>query len=61
MRGFICYGRARPQGCRFVGPEGMGGALEDIYDAIIAGQRNGEATMPLEDFEAELRAEGLAE
>jgi hypothetical protein len=32
---------------------------EDIYDNMIAEQRAGEPTMPLEDFEDELRAEGL--
>ena len=32
---------------------------EDIYDNIVADSRKGEPTMPLEEFEAELRAEGL--
>ncbi len=32
---------------------------EDIYDSMMAMERNGEPSMPLEDFEAELRAEGL--
>ena len=32
---------------------------EDIYDNIIADSRQGETTMPLAEFEAELRAEGL--
>ncbi len=32
---------------------------EDIYDNIIADSRKGEATIPLAEFEAELRAEGL--
>ena len=31
----------------------------DIYDSMMAMERNGEPSMPLEDFEAELRAEGL--
>jgi hypothetical protein len=29
---------------------------EDIYDNIVADSRKGEPTMPLEEFEAELRA-----
>ena len=32
---------------------------EDIYDSMMAMERSGEPSMPLEDFEAELRAEGL--
>jgi hypothetical protein len=32
---------------------------EDIYDNMIADERAGEGSMPLEEFEAELRAEGL--
>jgi hypothetical protein len=32
---------------------------EDIYDNIVAEGREGEPTMPLAEFEAELRAEGL--
>lgn len=32
---------------------------EDIYDNMIADERAGESSMPLEEFEAELRAEGL--
>ena len=32
---------------------------EDIYDSIVATERKGEPSMPVEDFEAELRAEGL--
>lgn len=32
---------------------------EDIYDNIVADSRKGEPTMPLEEFEAELQAEGL--
>jgi hypothetical protein len=32
---------------------------EDIYDNIVADSRTGESTMPLEEFEAELRTEGL--
>lgn len=32
---------------------------EDIYDSMMAMERSGEPAMPLEDFEAELRAEGL--
>jgi hypothetical protein len=32
---------------------------EDIYDNIVADARKGEPTMPLAEFEAELRAEGL--
>jgi PHD/YefM family antitoxin component YafN of YafNO toxin-antitoxin module len=32
---------------------------EDIYDNLIADERAGEGNMPLEEFEAELRAEGL--
>ncbi len=34
---------------------------EDIYDNIVADARKGEPTMPLEEFEAELQAEGLIE
>jgi hypothetical protein len=29
---------------------------EDIYDSMMAMERSGEPAMPLEDFEAELRA-----
>jgi hypothetical protein len=32
---------------------------EDIYDSMMAIARGGEPSMPLEDFEADLRAEGL--
>lgn len=32
---------------------------EDIYDNMIADDRAGESSMPLEEFETELRAEGL--
>ena len=32
---------------------------EDIYDSMMAMERNGEPSIPLEDFEADLRAEGL--
>ena len=32
---------------------------EDIYDIMIAKERAGEPRMKLEDFEAELRVEGL--
>jgi hypothetical protein len=32
---------------------------EDIYDNMIADERAGEPTVTLEEFEAELRAEGL--
>jgi len=32
---------------------------EDIYDIMIAKERAGEPRMKLEDFEAELRGEGL--
>ena len=32
---------------------------EDIYDNMIADERSGESSMPLEEFESELRAEGL--
>jgi PHD/YefM family antitoxin component YafN of YafNO toxin-antitoxin module len=32
---------------------------EDIYDNILADERAGEGSMPLAEFEAELRAEGL--
>ncbi len=32
---------------------------EDIYDSMMAMERSGEPSIPLEDFEAELRAEGL--
>jgi PHD/YefM family antitoxin component YafN of YafNO toxin-antitoxin module len=32
---------------------------EDIYDNMIADERAGESSMPLAEFEAELRAEGL--
>jgi len=32
---------------------------EDIYDNMLADERAGESSMPLEEFENELRAEGL--
>ena len=32
---------------------------EDVYDTRLAMERRGEPTTPLEDFEAELRTEGL--
>lgn len=32
---------------------------EDIYDNMLADERAGESSMPLEEFEVELRAEGL--
>jgi hypothetical protein len=32
---------------------------EDIYDNMLADERAGEPSMPLEEFEAELRTEGL--
>ncbi|HEX8423517.1 MAG TPA: hypothetical protein VF634_08900 [Pyrinomonadaceae bacterium] len=32
---------------------------EDIYDNMLADERAGESSMPLEEFEGELRAEGL--
>ena len=32
---------------------------EDIYDNIVADARKDEPTIPLEEFEADLRAEGL--
>ena len=32
---------------------------EDIYDNIVADARKVEPTIPLEEFEADLRAEGL--
>lgn len=32
---------------------------EDIYDNMLADERAGESSMPLKEFEAELRAEGL--
>ena len=32
---------------------------EDIYDNMTADERGGEGSMPLAEFEAELRAEGL--
>lgn len=31
---------------------------EDIYDNVVADRRKSETTVPLEEFEAELRAEG---
>lgn len=34
---------------------------EDIYDNMIANQRTGEPGLTLDEFEAELRTEGLAE
>jgi hypothetical protein len=36
-----------------------GDLWEDIYDSIIAKERSDEPRMKLEDFEAELRREGL--
>jgi hypothetical protein len=39
--------------------EEWGELWEDIYDNMIADERAGEPTKSLEDFEAELRAEGL--
>lgn len=32
---------------------------EDIYDNIVADSRKGEPTVPLDEFDATLRAEGL--
>jgi len=32
---------------------------EDIYDNMLADERAGEPSIPLDEFEAELRAEGL--
>lgn len=32
---------------------------EDIYDNIVADSRKGEPTIPLNEFEAELKSEGL--
>lgn len=32
---------------------------EDIYDKMLADEHAGESRMPLEEFETELRAEGL--
>ena len=32
---------------------------EDIYDNMLADERAGESSMPLEEFETALRAEGL--
>jgi hypothetical protein len=32
---------------------------EDIYDNMLAEERAGESSMPLEEFEDELRTEGL--
>ena len=34
---------------------------EDIYDNMLADERAGEDSATLDEFEAELRAEGLAE
>jgi hypothetical protein len=34
---------------------------EDIYDNMLADERAGEDSATLDDFEAELRAEGLVE
>lgn len=35
-----------------------GEVWEDIYDNILADSRKDESTLPLEEFEAELKAEG---
>ena len=32
---------------------------EDVYDTMIAMERKGEPTIPLDDFDAALRTEGL--
>ena len=34
---------------------------EDLYDNMLADERAGEDSVTLDDFEAELRGEGLAE
>jgi hypothetical protein len=39
--------------------EEWGELWEDIYDNMLANERSGEPSTPLEEFEAELRAEGL--
>jgi len=39
--------------------EQWGELWEDIYDNMLADARADEPSMPLEEFEAELRAEGL--
>ena len=39
--------------------EEWGELWEDIYDNMLADERSGEPATPLEEFEAELRAEGL--
>jgi hypothetical protein len=36
-----------------------GEVWEDIYDNLVADRRKGESTLPLDQFETELRAEGL--
>jgi hypothetical protein len=39
--------------------EEWGELWEDIYDNMLADERSGEPSVPIEEFEAELRAEGL--
>jgi PHD/YefM family antitoxin component YafN of YafNO toxin-antitoxin module len=39
--------------------EEWGELWEDIYDNMLANERADEPSMPLEEFEAALRAEGL--
>ena len=39
--------------------EEWGELWEDIYDGMLARERADEPSKPLEEFEAELRAEGL--
>ncbi|HJQ34554.1 MAG TPA: hypothetical protein VJ866_20405 [Pyrinomonadaceae bacterium] len=39
--------------------EEWGELWEDIYDNMLADERSGEPSTPLEEFEADLRAEGL--
>jgi hypothetical protein len=39
--------------------EEWGELWEDIYDNMLADERSGEPSTPLEEFEAELSAEGL--
>ncbi len=39
--------------------EEWGELWEDIYDNMLADARAGEPSMPLDEFEDELRAEGL--
>ena len=39
--------------------EEWGELWEDIYDNMLADERAGEPSMSLEEFEAELRADGL--